>query len=203
MDTRRRLIVLLLLTALALTACPPPGDKPAGDRDPARRNRQARWTNRQGADDHGHRGRVRLVILDAQIEHTYTRGEWQTADPATVVNRIERQLQRLPETLVSTRAEGDAARAKGFRAEARIGQPWEHTAELARLSPRQQEIDEALAATVEPATPDAVPTPDQVTPGDPLDAATARVRQHLDALGSGNPEFRVNAGGPAPLGSHR
>jgi len=126
---------------------------------------------------------VRLVIPDAHIEHTYTRHDWQTAEPATVVTRLERQIQRLPETLASARADGEAAQAEASRAEARIGQPWDHTAELARLRRRQQEIDEALAATVEPVAQEAVPPP----PSSPLESAAGRVRRQLDAVGTGDP----------------
>jgi len=128
---------------------------------------------------------VRLVIPDAHIELTYNRHDWQTADPAMIVSRLERQLQRLPETLASTRAEGQAAAAEAERADARIGQPWEHSEELGGLRRRQKEIDETLAATAEPspATDSAAAVPN-VPPSaaDQLAADVDLTRQRLDAL---------------------
>ncbi len=123
---------------------------------------------------------VRLVIPDAHIELTYNRHDWLTADPSMIVSRLERQLQRLPETLATTRAEGEAAAAEASRAEARIGQPLEHTDELARLRRRQQEIDERLAAAAEPPATDSPVSsrPTEPTAFDPAD----RVRRQLDAL---------------------
>lgn len=126
---------------------------------------------------------VRVVIPDAHVEHTYNRRDWQTADPSTIVTRLERQLQRLPETLASTRSDAEASRAEADRAESRIGQPWEHSGELARLRRRQQEINEALAATVEPVQTE----PPAQTPGDDLDRRVARIRQQLDAVPSRDP----------------
>ena len=134
---------------------------------------------------------VRLVIADAQVEHTYSRRDWHTADPSTIVNRLERQIQRLPETLASTRADAEIARAEASRAEARIGQPWEHTSELARLRRRQQEIDESLVATVEPAQPAPVSAqPAQVLDvgAGPADGARVdRISQQLDAVAVRDP----------------
>jgi N12 class adenine-specific DNA methylase len=122
---------------------------------------------------------VRLVIRDAHIELTYNRHDWQTADPAMIVSRLERQLQRLPETLASTRAEGESAAAEAARAEARIGQSWEHTDELGALRRRQKEIDEALAASAEP-----TPEPASTTRGatSKLAAEVELTRQRLDSL---------------------
>jgi len=126
---------------------------------------------------------VRLVIPDAHIELTYNRHDWQTADPAVIVSRLERQLQRLPETLASTRAEGLAAATEATRAEARIGQPWEHSEQLVGLRRRQKEIDESLAAQAE--TP--APGPSEA-PGSPSIAPTQLesdadvTRRRLDAL---------------------
>jgi hypothetical protein len=128
---------------------------------------------------------VRLVFPDAHIEMTYNRHDLQTADPAMIVSRLERQLQRLPETLASTRAEGQAAAAEAARADARIGQPWEHTDELGELRRRQKEIDEALVETVVPPAHDQVGShPDAPQPDVPSTSETAvnTIRERLDAM---------------------
>jgi outer membrane murein-binding lipoprotein Lpp len=128
---------------------------------------------------------IRLVIPDAHIELTYNRHDWQTADPAMIVSRLERQLQRLPETLASTRAEGQTAATEAARAEARIGQPWEHTDELGALRRRQKEIDETLAASAEPApSPDPASTTLGASPSvtSQLAADVDLTRQRLDSL---------------------
>jgi N12 class adenine-specific DNA methylase len=134
---------------------------------------------------------VRVVIPDAHVEHIYTRRDWLTADPSTIVTRLERQLQRLPETLASTRADAEAARSEASRAAARIGQPWEQTSELARLRRRQQEINEALAATVEPPQPMPASVPPVEAPDGDVGVAgntgVDRIRQQLDAVAVRDP----------------
>lgn len=130
---------------------------------------------------------VRLLIPEAHIELTYTRHEWKTADPSMLVARLERSLQRLPESAATARAEGDAAAAEASRAHARIGQPWDHTEELARLRRRQKEIDEVLVASTE--TPKAEPaslTPTD-TPLTKLNADAELARKRLDALALARP----------------
>jgi N12 class adenine-specific DNA methylase len=130
-------------------------------------------------------GEVRLVVPDAHIELTYNRHDWQTADPAMIVSRLERQLQRLPETLASTRAEGQAAAAEAARADARIGQPWEHTGELAELRRRQKEIDEALVETVDMPERDQVGSdPETARHNVPSTSETAvnTIRSRFDAM---------------------
>ncbi|HET6753328.1 MAG TPA: hypothetical protein VFH23_05180 [Jiangellaceae bacterium] len=125
---------------------------------------------------------VRLGIADAHIELTYTREEWQHADPAMIVGRLERHLQRLPDTIAATKAEAQAATAEATRAEARIGQPFEHTTRLVALRRRQQELDEALAATTAPATV-GDPQADVESPNSgSASAAVAAVRDRLNAL---------------------
>ncbi|MBK5222835.1 MAG: hypothetical protein JJE52_08170 [Acidimicrobiia bacterium] len=66
---------------------------------------------------------VRMTIPDAQVELTYAAHEWRAADPTMIVGRLERHLQRLPETLAATKADAEAARSEASRADARIGQP--------------------------------------------------------------------------------
>jgi outer membrane murein-binding lipoprotein Lpp len=78
---------------------------------------------------------IRLGIADAHIELTYRCEEWQHADPAMIVGRLERHLQRVPDTIAATKAEAQAAIAEATRAEARIGQPFEHSSHLRRTPP--------------------------------------------------------------------
>lgn len=117
---------------------------------------------------------VRLIVAEAHVEISYNGRDWQTADPSMIVNRLERQIQRLPETLASTRSDEAAARTEAERAEARIGQPWEHAVELSRLRRRQTEIDEQLAEAIEPSPPPPSSTPPRshATSKAPVSAST-------------------------------
>jgi N12 class adenine-specific DNA methylase len=125
---------------------------------------------------------VRLGIADAHIELTYTREEWEHADPAMIVGRLERHLQRLPDTIAAANSEAQAATAEATRAEARLGQLFEHTTQLAALSRRQQELDEALAAVTEPAAATA-PQADVHSPSaGSVSAEVAAVHDRLGAL---------------------
>ncbi len=130
---------------------------------------------------------VRLAIPDAHIELVYPRHDWQTADPAIVVSRLERQLQRLPDTIASIRTDGDAAATEASRAEARIGQPWENTKQLAGLRRRQAEINDTLAASAEPPAVD--PPAELDAPGNPSTVVPSnrdRLQQRLDAVARNN-----------------
>lgn len=119
---------------------------------------------------------IQVTIPAAHIELTYTAHEWQTADPAQIVGRLERQIHRLPDQLKAITAEVDAARTEASKAEARIGQPWDRADELAKLRRRQHELNETLAASAEPTQPKpgqperaqadpAHPEPEQTPPG--------------------------------------
>ncbi len=89
---------------------------------------------------------IRLTIADAHIEVTYPALDWKRSEPANLVTRLERQIQRLPETLTSLQAEADTARGEVDRAAARIGAPWDRAEELAGLRRRQGEINDTLTA---------------------------------------------------------
>jgi hypothetical protein len=136
---------------------------------------------------------IRLVVPDAHIELVYSRSEWQVAEPSAIVTRTERQLQRLPEALSTTRQEATAARAEADRAHARIGQPFEHIDDLAKARRRQKEIDEALAVAIEaPAAgtqptdaPSTAPGTGATKPALPQ-ADLDLTRNHLDRAGSKN-----------------
>lgn len=129
---------------------------------------------------------IRVLIPDAHVELTYTRRDMDAAEPSALVTRLERHLYRLPETLRSTRTEAEAARSEATRAATRIGQPFEHVDELARLRHRQHEIDETIATRTEPpviesdsSAPGASPIP--LKPSSPVVDLT---RQRLDRVAS-------------------
>lgn len=140
---------------------------------------------------------IRLTIPAAHVELTYTAHEWRAADPAMIVGRLERHLQRIPDTLATTTADGEAARSEASRAEARIGQPWDRVDELARLRRRQQELNEALAASAEPVQAQQAPStsvPDRSPSAGGVEQAVEsspamsddvnRMQARLDALGA-------------------
>jgi hypothetical protein len=112
---------------------------------------------------------IRLAIPDAHIEVTYPALDWKRSEPANLVTRLERQIQRLPDTLTSFQAEADTARGEADRAASRIGAPWDRAGELAGLRRRQGEINDTLTAAANPepveAQPAAVdPSPPSVPP---------------------------------------
>jgi hypothetical protein len=101
---------------------------------------------------------IRLAVSDAHIEIVYTALDWKRSEPSSFITRLERHIQRLPETLAATKAEAEAAQGEAARAQSRLGAPWDRADELARFRRRQQEIDEQLAAaaTRNPAMPPSV-----------------------------------------------
>ena len=94
---------------------------------------------------------IRLAVPDAHIEVTWSALDWKRGDPSGLITRLERQIQRLPDTLASLQAEGNTARAEADRAAARIGAPWDRADDLTALRRRQGEINDALAAATAPA----------------------------------------------------
>lgn len=101
---------------------------------------------------------IRLTVPDVHIEVAYPALDWKRSEPANLITRLERQIQRLPDTLTSFQAEADAARGEADRATARIGVPWDRSDELAGLRRRQAEINDTLAAAAAPETPEPTPT---------------------------------------------
>lgn len=135
---------------------------------------------------------IRLAVPDAHIEIRYTALDWKRSEPSSVITRLERHIQRLPETLAATRAEAEQARGEAERAEARIGVPWDRADELARLRRRQQEIDEQLAAAASKSPDSSTPStspPSSRGPGSPdsagLSATSARTRPGPDEPAEG------------------
>lgn len=150
----------------------------------------------------GTESEVRLAIPEALAEVTYSAADWTSAEPAALVQRLERQLHRLPDQLTAAQADADAALSEAARAEARLGTPWPHADQLGTLRRRQREIDEALAATIEGASPpdgDRPMAPDQpraMAPREPDQAGSpaAVIRARLDRAGR-SPSGRAHASG--------
>jgi hypothetical protein len=135
---------------------------------------------------------VRVAIPDAHVEVTFLAYDLSRSDSANLVTRLERHLHRLPDTVAELHEEATAARAEADRAAARIGVPWDRSEELAGLRRRQKEIDQALAASTEPAH-EQQPAPASAVPYAPSSsvfpdrspadvAAAARMTARLDAL---------------------
>ena len=131
---------------------------------------------------------VRVAMPDAHIEVTFLAPDLDRSDPASLVTRLERHLQRLPDTMAELRAEAAAARLEAQRAEARIGAPWDRTEELARLRRRQGEIDEQLTAGDLPI--DGVRGPAAV-----LDPEVGRIDGEAEEPRSASPRLRMLADG--------
>jgi N12 class adenine-specific DNA methylase len=131
---------------------------------------------------------ARIMIPEARVELIYSAADLELADGSMVVNRLERQLHRLPEAIAAADRDRDAALAEATKAEARIGQPWDRGEELARLRRRQQELDETLAATAQdPPAAEAV-------------AVDAGVRPAVDDDGADGPRMAGSLQGPTPAG---
>jgi N12 class adenine-specific DNA methylase/SAM-dependent methyltransferase len=111
---------------------------------------------------------IRLAVPDAHIEVTWPALDWKRSDPSGLITRLERQIQRLPDTLASLQAEGDAARAEAERAAARIGAPWDRADELTALRRRQGEINDTLAAATAANEPPSVEPPAASVTVDPV-----------------------------------
>lgn len=123
---------------------------------------------------------VHLAVPDAHIEVTYPALDWKRSEPSSVITRLERQIQRLPDVAAAHRTEAASARSEAERAESRLGSTWDRADELTALRRRQQEINEQLAEAASPeapAEPAADPTVEPV-PSEAVSKAMAR----LDAV---------------------
>jgi N12 class adenine-specific DNA methylase len=87
---------------------------------------------------------IRLRIPETTIERRYLEHEWKTIDPARLIQGLERSIRNIPELIATARADAAAATQEAERADARLGQPWEHADQLTRLRHRQQELNEQL-----------------------------------------------------------
>lgn len=129
---------------------------------------------------------VRLLVPEAEIEMRFVQREWASLDATQLVQRLERRIQRLPETIERFRNDTTAATEEAERAEERLSEPWAHSDELSRLQRRQQELNEALNAD----SPADEPSADLVDHAlndalsiagfDSSKAAVSRLRERLD-----------------------
>ena len=122
---------------------------------------------------------VRVTITEAHIDLRMFAGDLRRNDPSNLITRLERQIHRLPDTIVELHKEATAARAEAQRAEGRVGASWDRSDELAGLRRRQQEIDEQFAASTEPPptdhdTPVTPPVPTADGPPDPRSASSVQ-----------------------------
>jgi len=127
-------------------------------------------TDRRNGDE------LRILVTTAHVELTYTREDWQQSDPGRIVQRLERYIQSLPDDLANARHEASNAGTEAERARTRLGQPFEHADQLARIQRRQAELTEAL-------------TPNESGPSHEMPCAStaelspaATVRRRLDRL---------------------
>jgi N12 class adenine-specific DNA methylase len=134
---------------------------------------------------------VRVAIPDAHVEVTFLPADLGRGDPANLVTRLERHLYRLPDTVAELHQEATAARAEADRAAARIGVPWDRAEELSGLRRRQKEIDEALAASTEPAQ-EQQPAPSSAAPQAPS-SSVFPVRSPADVAGAARMTARLDA----------
>lgn len=123
---------------------------------------------------------VRLLVPEANVDERFLKDEWSEAEPSHLVQRIERGLRRLPERLASLQADIAANTTEVDLANARVGAPFEHAQELARLRSRQQDIDQQLFGE-----------PDQTASSGPTETAerpeVTDLRRRLDAMETREP----------------
>lgn len=103
---------------------------------------------------------ITLRLGDGVIEARWSAREWSTAEPSRLITAVERRVQRLDDDLTAERTGAGRVATEAQRAKARLGQPFEHTADLATARRRQLEIAELLTpaepaptAVAPPATP--------------------------------------------------
>jgi len=110
-----------------------------------------------------------VSMPEAEIEIRFATEEWNSVEPASVVQRLERRIQHLDATLSDIRSDQAVATSEAEKARIRIGLPFEHENDLHRLQRRQREINEVL-----------VPAPDSPDLGEPT--APQRMAERLAAL---------------------
>lgn len=90
---------------------------------------------------------VHLAIPAAHVEVILSAEDLNRSDPSIMITRLERQLQRLSETIDGLKREASDGWNEADRAGARLRVPWDRTDDLGDLRRRQKEIEESLAAS--------------------------------------------------------
>lgn len=125
-----------------------------------------------------------VTLDDTPVEIGIPELEWRHADPAPLIQRLERRLHRLEDTLTRTQQQQEDAAHQLRRARERLGQPFEHDERLRDLQRRQHEIEDQLIVSNDSATPapdttrDAPPNPSGED--DPAPSPRAVARERLD-----------------------
>lgn len=93
---------------------------------------------------------VTLRTGDGVVEARWPARDWSTAEPSRLITAIERRIQRLDDDLTAERTGAERAATEAERSKARLGQPFEHAADLATARRRQLEIAELLTPAEPP-----------------------------------------------------
>jgi hypothetical protein len=91
---------------------------------------------------------ITLKVPDASVEARWTVADWAGSEASRVVTGIERRLARLEDEHEGAVSGADRAATEAARANARLGQSFEHARELTTAHRRQREIAELLAPNV-------------------------------------------------------
>ncbi len=107
--------------------------------------------------DH-HMGLVTITLEPSPVTVEVDLGELAEVDPSRLIQRLEHRLARLERDMDDARTGAHSARVEADRAAARLDQPFEHAARLAKLVERQAELERLLAPDP-PAEPPAAESP--------------------------------------------
>ncbi len=92
-----------------------------------------------------------LRMAGGLVEARWALAEWAAAVPSRLVTTVERRLSRQEDEHEGVAAGAGAAAAEVARANARLGQGFEHDQQLAVAQRRQREIAELLIGEAAPA----------------------------------------------------
>jgi hypothetical protein len=90
---------------------------------------------------------IDVYVPDADVELRFLHRGWRDRDPARLIQHLERGIRDIPTTITRRRKQAEAASQEVDRAEARLGQPWEHASRLGHLRSRQQDLNDELTRT--------------------------------------------------------
>ena len=87
------------------------------------------------------------------IDFAVSLNELRSMDPLALVQRLERRITNLDDTLARTEREHQDATAEASRAATRLGQPFQYADLLGATLRRQAEINDTLTTTPDAPTP--------------------------------------------------